>query len=129
MANEAMAMPIDPQVVDFFSQLSYLRGYKSALFDAKIRFQTAEKDVLKRWTQELEAVTRLTNYFSNIMVQNSRFSLADVESYLLDALAVDKTDLRLTADGVEAMRHTVEKALGILVEIKRSGVAGEAEAA
>lgn len=123
MTAQAHVVPLDPQVVEFLSQLSYLRGYKSALFDAKIRFQPGEKAEAQRWTAELDAANHLLVQTSHLMSNQSGLSLEDVESALLDQVpAISHSEGDKSPGSVRdgALRYMVERALGLIVEIRRT---------
>ena len=129
MANQATSVLFDSQVVDFFSQLSYLRGYKAALYDAKIRFQVADKEVVKRWNFELEAFARLTAQISALLTQNPGIGMDELQAELSEMVSVEKSDKDLPPEAFDAMRYAVERSLGIIVELRRITNSAEAQAA
>jgi hypothetical protein len=110
---------VQPEVLEFVSELSYLSGYKAAVFDTKIRFESSEAEVRSKWQREKDALERVAGFVRELLTSLESVELEGIEEHLSERINARKVELGVDNLEFQAELYETERAIGLIANIRK----------
>ena len=114
---------LQPDVLEFLSGLSYLSGYKTAVFDTKIRFESTDRKEVERWKRERDAIEKLISFVQTLIAAGREIELTALEAELVDRINLRRAELGIESLEYQAELFETERAIGLISNIQKMKLA------
>lgn len=105
------------ELIEFLNELSYLRGYKAAVFDSKIRFSNEDSETVEKWERERLALDELSSFVTSQI--GPGITLGQMSERLKTRVQDRRKLLGSGSTQYAADLYETERALGMIENLQR----------